>query len=64
MNIYLFLRKMNEDDIAYKIIYDYIEKSIRNRLVVMKGDKLYRYNMNYPYDIIVIQKRNETDTNN
>lgn len=45
---------MNEDDIAYKIIYDYIEKSIRNRLVVMKGDKLYCYNMRYPYDVIVI----------
>ena len=45
---------MNEDDVAYKIIYDYIEKSIRNRLVVERDGMIYCYNMHYPYDIIVI----------
>lgn len=45
---------MNEDDIAYKAIYDYIEKSIKNRLVVEKDGMIYCYNMQPPYDVIII----------
>jgi hypothetical protein len=45
---------MNEDDITYKVIYDYIEKSTRNRLVVERDGMIYCYNMQPPYDVIII----------